>query len=292
MPVPERISGANDHGDVGSRTKAHPAAGIVTLADSNYFPGLMLLHRSVQECWPVPIACFDLGLTDEQRHIARSVSGLEVVPLPEARPVETIKSEFENAEPLAKRHKRVWPLWICPLLIAASPFRRVFWFDCDIVVLRNLEQLFGLLEDGPVFTPENNAPGATRNKPELYDLLPITRPFDPLEPRVNGGVSGWDLDRDRAVVDAYIHPVARACEDRRVRDAISWHDQGALIWAIQRCGMEHRVVDTTKWNLCVRRSPLCTHPIAWNNHFLGEVRAAVSDANILHWNSMKPPWLD
>jgi hypothetical protein len=269
----------------------HASTGIITLADSNYFPGLMLLHRSVQECWPVPIACFDIGLTDEQRQTACDVQGLEILPLPEAGMVGTIKSQFGNAQPLAKQNKRVWPLWICPLLIAAAPFRRVFWLDCDIVVLRNLDQLFGLLEDGPVFTPENNAPDVTPNKPELYDLLPIRRPFDPLEPRVNGGVSGWDLIRDSAVLDAYVYPIARACQDERVRNAISWHDQGALIWAIQKCGMEHRVVDTASWNLCVLHTPLHGRPVPWNDHFLAGVRNAVSDANILHWNSMKFPWL-
>jgi hypothetical protein len=266
--------------------------GIVTLADSNYFSGLVLLRRSVQESWPVPIACFDLGLTDEQLSFAESLSDLTVLPLPDTGLIRRIKSEFENATPLIKRIKRVWPLWICPLLIEAAPFRRVFWLDCDLVVLRDLEELFRLLDLGPVFTPENLAPEATPNKPELYDLLPITRIFDPLEPRVNGGVSGWDLVRDRVVLDAYIYAVARACEDRRVRNAISWHDQGALIWAIQKCGMEHRVMNTTKWNLCVHRSLLSARSIVWNDCFLEQVRHTVSDANILHWNGTAPPWFD
>jgi hypothetical protein len=267
------------------------STGIVTLADSKYFPGLMLLHRSVQECWPIPIACFDLGLTDEQRRISRDVSGLTIMPMPDMSLVGTIMSVFGNAEPLAKQYKRVWPLWICPLLIAAAPFRRVFWLDCDTVVLRNLDQLFGLLEDGPVFTPEHNAPGVTPNKPELYDLLPIARRFDPLEPRVNAGVSGWDLVRDSAILDAYIYPVARACEDERVRNAISWHNQGALIWAIQKCGMEHRVVDTVNWNLCVVHTSLFARPIAWTDRFLADVKKAVPDANVLHWNGTNVPWL-
>ena len=85
-------------------------SGIVTAADSNYFPGLMLLHRSVQECWPVPIACFDIGLTDEQRQIARGARGLDILPLPNVALIETMRSVFGSAGPLPKTNKRVWPL--------------------------------------------------------------------------------------------------------------------------------------------------------------------------------------
>jgi hypothetical protein len=266
------------------------STGIVTLADSNYFPGLMLLHRSVRECWPVPITCFDIGLTDEQKEVAHSAPGLDILPLPASGPVASVKFAFENATSLAKKNKRVWPLWICPLLIAVAPFRRVFWLDCDIAVLRNLDQLFAFLDDGPVFTSENNAPDATANKPELYELLPIERPFDPLTPHVNGGVSGWDLVRDAAILQSYIYPVMRACEDPKICDAISWHDQGALIWAIQSTGMQDRVLPSTQWNLCIRHTALARHPLPWNEHFLERVRREVPDANLLHWNGAKVPW--
>jgi hypothetical protein len=267
--------------------------GIVTLADYNYFPGLMLLHRSVQETWPLPIACFDAGITKQQKALAaEKCIGLQILPLPDVDLLATIRQVFEAATPLAKHNKRVWPLWICPLLVAAAPFRRVFWLDCDIAVLRNLDQLFQLIDDGPVFTPENNAPAATPNQPDLYKLLPIARSFDPLEPRVNGGVSGWDLVRDKEILDAYIYAIERACQDERIRKAISWHDQGALIWAIQKWGLESRVLDSNRWNLCVRHTSLAARPIPWNDRFLEAVRSEVSDANLLHWNGTRVPWLD
>ena len=41
--------------------------GVVTLADENYFPGLELLAQSVQADYPVPIVCFDIGLSREQK---------------------------------------------------------------------------------------------------------------------------------------------------------------------------------------------------------------------------------
>jgi hypothetical protein len=266
--------------------------GIITLADHNYFPGLQLLHRSAQESYPVQVACFDLGLTDEQRRIAASTENLTILPIPRDPLIETVKEQFRDAPQLAKRHKRVWPLWVCPALIAAAPFHRVFWFDCDIAILRNLRELFALLDEGPVFTPENNAPEVTPNKAELYDMLPINREFDYRAPAVNAGVSGWDLARDRGVIAAYIHPVARAAADDAIRKAVSWHDQGALIWAIQRCSLEERVTSANIWNRCIKNSIVGKARPKWDSEFLQNLRTLETQANVLHWNGARLPWLD
>jgi hypothetical protein len=264
--------------------------GIITLSDQNYFPGLLMLHRSVQESLPCTVACFDVGLSLAQKAHAATLRNLEILALPADPLIARIKAAMGAAPPLLKLHKRVWPLWICPVLIKHAPFRDVIWMDCDLVVLRQLSQLFTAIDSGPFFTPENNAPDATPNRAELYQLLPIGRRFDPLLPTINGGVSGWRKDRDAAAIAAYILPVERATTDRKVRDAISWHDQGALIWAIQSCGLEHRVAPTADWNLCVRNTPLASQPIAWDDKFIETARATVANAAIVHWNGHPPPW--
>jgi len=269
------------------------ACGIVTLADANYFPGLQTLYLSVQQSWPVPVTCFDIGLSAAQKELAaRRYPALTILPLPASEDIEAVRRAFSDAGPLAKPGKRVWPIWICPLLIAASPYRRVFWIDCDVVVLRNLRGLFELLESGPVFTPENFAPDQTPNKPELYELLPIAHPFDRSSPVVNAGVSGWDLERDREALEAYIVPVRHASRDPRVASAISWWDQGCLIWAIQKTRLEHRVVPTPEWNRCARNTRAFGnryHP--WGEAVLDELRRDVPEANLLHWNGLAAPWL-
>jgi hypothetical protein len=264
--------------------------GVVTLCDEHYFDGLLMLYRSVRESFPVPVACYDLGLTDSQRRMAASFDGLMLLPLPNTPLLHRIRDVMGNSPALAKVHKRVWPLWICPILIREAPFRDVFWMDCDLVVLRNLELLFAALEDGPVFTPENKAPAATPNKTRLYELLPISRHFDPLQPTVNAGVSGWRKGRDAEALDAYLLPVARATDNAEVRAAISWHDQGALIWAIQSLGLEQHVFTSNIWNLCVDNSPVAGRTIPWDGAFLETLRREVPDANVLHWNGCSPPW--
>ncbi len=195
---------------------------------------------------------------------------------PPADPLITeLVEATRDAAPLAKPGKRIWPLWICPLLIRAAPLKNVFWLDCDAVVLRGLDELFAMLEDGPVFTPENKAPHATPNSPALYLHLPIGRQFDPQVPVVNGGVSGWRRGRDDAALDAYVRPVAAAARDRAVREAISLYDQGALIWVIQSLGLEDRVLPTPMWNLCVDNAPVSAEALAWDDDLLERLWAAL-----------------
>lgn len=266
------------------------ARGVVTLCDEHYLPGLIRLHESVHTSHPCPIVCFDAGLRPEQRAAASRLPDLEVLVLPDDPLISALAEASANCRPLAKPSKRIWPLWICPLLIRAAPLDDVVWLDCDIVVLRGLDVLFDMLDIGPVFTPENLAPEVTPNPPELYRLLPIDRSFDPRVPTVNGGVSAWRRGRDDAALDAYLRPVAAAAIDPAVRDAISWHDQGALIWAIQSLGLEDHVMDTTAWNLSVANAGLASEVLRWDGGLVDRLRTALPDVNLLHWNGRPTPW--
>lgn len=265
--------------------------GVVTLADANYFPGLLQLQASIQTSWPCPIACYDIGLTPAQRSQADRIPGLTILDLPADPLIGAIQQATQTCTPLAKPAKRIWPLWICPLLIRAAPFDEVFWLDCDIVVLRGLDELFARLADGPVFTPENKAPEMTPNSPQLYRLLPIDRDFDRRDPVVNGGVSGWRRGRDDDALAAYIRPVAAATRDRTVMEAISWHDQGALIWAIQSLGLEDRVLASPLWNFCVDNVCLPPEVMIWDDGFCERLRRALPEVRLLHWNGSKPFWM-
>jgi hypothetical protein len=264
--------------------------GIVTLCDEHYFPGLLALHASIQTSHPYPLACYDAGLTADQRRMAAEIPKLSVLDLPDDPLIGAIQRATTDSAPLKKPNKRLWPLWICPLLIRAAPFRDVFWMDCDILVLRGLDELFEQLAGGPVFTPENKAPEMTPNSPELYELLPIDRDFDPRRPVVNAGVSGWRRGRDGPAVEAYIRPIAVAACDPAVMNAISWHDQGALIWAIQSLGLENRVLRSPRWNLCVDHVRVAPEVMTWDTGLCDRLRAALPDVALLHWNGRSPPW--
>ena len=266
--------------------------GVVTLCDRTYYPGLLQLHASIQTSHPCRVLCYDAGLSAAQRDEASLRPNLEVLDLPDDPGIAEVILATRDDAPMAKPGKRIWPVWICPLLIRAAPLTDMFWLDCDLVVLRGLDELFVMLDDGPVFTPENGAPEVTANRPSLYRQLPIERQFDPSVPAVNGGVSGWRRGRDDAALEAYVLPVAAAARDRTVRDAISWQDQGALIWAIQSLGLEDRVLPTTMWNLCVRHAAVPAETLRWNDGLLERLRAALPEVRILHWNGRQAPWLD
>ncbi len=263
----------------------------MTLCDAHYYPGLLELHASIASSTPCDVIAYDAGLTVEQRAEAPHIDGLHVLPLPDHPVIGELIEMSKSLAPLAKPNKRIWPLWICPLLLRAAPARDVAWIDCDVVVLRGLDELFAMLADGPVFTPENKAPERTPNPARLYELLPIRRPFDPAVPVVNAGVSAWRHGRDDAALDAYSFPVAAAARDPAVRDAIAWHDQGALIWAIQSLGLEHRVLTSTMWNLSVERAGIDADTLAWDDGLVERLRTALPEVRLLHWNGLPVPWL-
>jgi hypothetical protein len=264
--------------------------GVVTICDENYFPGLLQLHASVQASQPCEVVCYDVGMTSAQRSEASRRPNLRVLALPDDPLIDELITATRDAAPLSKPGKRVWPLWICPLLIRDAPLDDILWIDCDAIVLRGLAELYAMLDHGPVFTPENKAPQATPNRPELYVHLPIERKFDPARPVVNGGVSGWRRGRDDDALAAYIRPVAAAARDRAVLEAISWHDQGALIWAIQALGLEHRVLTSPMWNLCIDHAPVAPEVLAWDSGLVDRLRQALREVRILHWNGSPTPW--
>jgi hypothetical protein len=89
-----------------------------------------------------------------------------------------------------------------------------------------------------------------------------------------------------------MQPIRVARTDLAVRDAISWHDQGALIWAIQNTANEHRMLQDIRWNLCVRHSPaVLRKSYVWGKSVIDELRADEPSANLLHWNGYPVPWL-
>lgn len=272
------------------KKNSRKSEGVITLADKNYFQGLILLYHSIQNSYPVPIVCFDIGLSPDQKIWAdENLPLLIIKDIPDDNLINTIKSYNEKTT-LAKKGKRQWPLWICPILIKNSPFTKTLWLDCDLVILRNLGTLFKKLDTGPVFTPENLAPQVTANKSKLYKLLPIQRDFNENNALINAGVSGWHLDRDKKILNDYTFLVSKAFEDEDIKNSISWHDQGCLIWAILNNGMENRIATDWKWNLCVKHTMAQGLKFEWSEDILQQLRGLAPEANILHWNGQAVPW--
>jgi hypothetical protein len=261
--------------------------GVVTLADKSYCEGLMLLSDSIRQSYDVPIVCYDGGMTKKQRQLvlARN-SNIEIRAIPTNPQFKLLKETLSGDAGCGREE---WLLWACPLLIASSPFRRTLWLDCDLVVLQNLRKLFQLLNTGPVFTPSDNKSGTTPNHRMLYKLLPLSKQgASSPEPLLNAGVIGFDLKRDRHILMSYIYPVLCAACDESVRTSISWHDQGALIWAVRNHCLHNRIVNAS-WNTEVRSLPignpdLLFYKYKWERRLFSTMREDFPTVNILHWN--------
>jgi len=255
--------------------------GVITLADKHFFPGLVLLYESIQNVYPVPVTCFDGGLSKKQKDWTKQhMPNCSIIAIPDSNETRCV---IRNLGGLSENQTRESMLWICPFLIQNSPYQRVLWLDADLIVLRNLGTLFEYIDDGPVFTTENHAPEATANHPHLTHLLPLENPKNIDTPLINAGVSGWDIQRDADLIQAYIKPVMHACKNEKIRKAISWHDQGCLIWAVQNAGAQARVLSDTKWNLCAKHS---AHTGTFSNstRLNKQLQHAYPDACIVHWN--------
>jgi hypothetical protein len=272
-----------------------PPVGIVTLADDNYFCGTRLLTLSIEG--QLPIVVYDLGLGEEACAWIEAHEGIERRSVPDTPLVRAIQERCgENR--MAKATKREWPLWICPTLIEAAPFARAFWIDSDIVVLRELAPMVESLAEGPFLVEENLAPHACDNPPQLYDLLPIGQSLhEGNRLRLNAGLSGWDLCRDAHLLEAYQFPIRQVfLRGALPREAVRWHDQGALIWALQQAGYDDRLLRPRRFNLCVQHSALRGQRIAADadddtlRAWIAEARELERDAATVHWNGHPVPW--
>ena len=271
--------------------------GVICLADDNYFCGVRLLYHSLEQQRPLTV--YDLGLSDAARHWVAERPGINVRSIPQTPLVEAIRQACGNRT-MAKPTKREWPLWICPALILDAPYRRVAWIDADAIVLRGVDLLFDLIRQGPVVTPENLAPEQTANPIELLRHLPLSRSGSKSVPEIllNAGVSGWCLERDRALLEAYTHPIRCIFQGKSLsRDAVRWHDQGCLIWALQNAGYTSSILQDRRWNLCIKHSFLralhhldrqAEDPVLIE--WLEQARALESEACIVHWNGHPVPW--
>lgn len=250
-----------------------PYCGVLTGADTGFFPGTQLLVRSLREHVEWPIAVVDQGLTDADRDWCRE-AGVQVLPEP---PVMV---------PPWLRDPRERKLWFKPFFIQASPFTHTLWIDSDAVVIRHPGDAFVMAYDGFWVFRELHWPEDTPNFPALYRLCPTPVPPNP-QAVLNGGVIFCSPQRDSAIIREWCGLVERAMADRRIARLIRWHDQGALIWALHKTRRLPSISDDTRWNALPNGlSRGQTHQrkaYPADDTLLACLREDHPDAVILHW---------
>jgi hypothetical protein len=278
-----------------AETQSTDPLGIITLADDAYFCGTRLLALSCGG--HLPIIVYDLGLGEAARAWIEAHPGIERRAIPDTTLVRAIQAACGDRR-MAKASKREWPLWICPTLIEDAPWPKVFWMDSDLVLLRDLEEMVQRLEEGPFVVEENLAPEATDNPASLYSLLPLLPGLHQGNRlRLNAGLTGWDRQRDAHLLEAYQFPIRQIfLRGALPRDAVRWHDQGALIWALQQAGHDDRLLRPRRWNLCVAHTALKDlrlDPQAEDSAlqaWIEQLRSLEKEAAVVHWNGCPLPW--
>jgi hypothetical protein len=111
---------------------------------------------------------------------------------------------------------------------------------------------------------------------------------------VNSGVLALDKHRDAALLENWIDCVRSAVASPELRAAISYTDQGALIWAIHSAGLAGRVLAEGTWNFPANglahdraQQRKRYHP---DERLLDELRGDHPGAAIVHWMGEPKLW--
>lgn len=201
-----------------------PSEGVITSADTKIFLGLQMLIMSIRG--RIPLVVFDLGLTEAERAWCRS-KGVDV---------RSIENHLDVGGD--------WRYYIKPFAIRLSPFKRTLWTDADTIFVGDPDPLFRRMAEKPFAVEHWDAPGYHPNDEEAYAMYPVFR--FPLS--VNNGVLGFDLVRDKMLLDEFANAVDAVCSDDKLRGHVQWWDEGCYHLAVQKCDMPDVVVKHKGWN--------------------------------------------
>jgi len=246
--------------------------GVVTAADAGFFRDLQLLVSSHRQRDRYPLIVFDLGLHPQQREWCLNQTGVGLVTMPRIyKPVEAIK----------KRHW--WQTWLKPFYIYHAPLERALWIDADCVIVGDLSQAFGLLDERPLLVRDGNDV-VTENHPLLYERLPLPEGSETKGVNLNAGVVGLCKVRDRALLSAWAYGVAWAAVNPEGQRLSAWADQGMLLWAVHHTKSTDVIRQDMAWNFPSQgTSDAIRRAVQNERSILDEIRSDYPEANIVHW---------
>lgn len=204
--------------------------GVVTAADSCYFPGLQLLAASLADRCPLQV--WDLGL-----------SQWELSWLQERGVVVT---GFRDEDLLVPRNVPMWQTWNKPLMISSAMFRCALWVDSDCIVVGDLGPLFRVARQRPlVFSHPSPARYSPLNFEGLYEAFPVRGPR--LAAGVQAAVVGVGGKSACSLLSAWAGMVSLSYDFEDGTGCRAW-DQGALCWSIEKLGLAHVCRRPSGWN--------------------------------------------
>ena len=188
-----------------------------------------MLYQGLQG---IPVTLFDLDLLPAQRAWCRE-RGISLQQVPLEIPA-TVNG---------------WQSWNKPLYLEASPYERTLWLDCDCVLRGSLLPLFEVLKEKPLILRHWDTAYPRLNDERLYERFPVKSRFATTR-FINAGVLGIQKKRDLAApwFRAWHGLVQNAASDTELRSWVSYWDEGALIWALEKTASVELVTDRQEWN--------------------------------------------
>ncbi len=265
--------------DAGKR--AVDEIGLVTAADSNFFPALRLWIEAAKRHWNGPLFVFDLGLTLNQVDWCRR-HGVTTEPYSCS---VLGRSYSELVEEIGRVQLNTW----CkPFLLDRAPFKRIVWVDCDALILAPLTGLLEhLAQTGFVVYQESYNPPWTINK-DVSELLPHKVKNDPYF-TPNAGICAIDKTRQLNLLEHWKFAVTQALLNPELRKRLSCYDQGALNWALQVLGLRDCLKNDIRWNCPANKLHRNAEKLTPRTYYaqtadvLDQITADHPDVHIVHW---------
>lgn len=276
-----------------TRTPRTPlSAVVVTAADAGYFVGLQALTASVRLSHDCRIVVADLGLTKKQRRWCQCHDATVIQP----GKLPTDRSVFQ------------WQVWAKPFLLqhisTLYPGRPLIWLDADTIVTGSLRWIDEAVKHKFTVFAETAATfwngweqgcKIVSNVPEMYRWYPTPARFAPGE-APNAGVLAINpaRDVDRRLLDTWTGLIRQAAADPRLMDKtsttherqgwLSWYDQGALQWSLEKLDLCHLVVGDTRFN-----DPQTAHGAKSFEELIAKIEGA-KGTRVLHFLSGFKPY--
>jgi hypothetical protein len=257
---------------------------IITAADSNIFTGLQLLLISITLSHEADVIVYDLGLTEEQIDWVKS-TGASIVCV-------------NHDELIIPDTASCWQTWNKPIYIQNTNKRYVFWIDADACVLRNLRPAFEIIkEKGLLLVADNVAKVYTKdpmdcivNLRSLYEKLPT--PSHIIKNHPNAGIIGVDRNSEiaKSLLTTWLFCIEQASLNERIKISCKWHDQGALLWALEKLCLAELIIEDPYWNDGQSWNSFGRKFISRISDLLEHIQ--VINSGIIHFAGMYKPWRD
>lgn len=213
------------------RLAMKPKQGIMSATDDLSFIGFQLLYSSVAVRHNCSFAVVDIGMRDDQLAWCKRQKGLMVITPNRS----ALKFEGEDG----------WEKWNKPYFIMYSPFQQTLWLDPETIVLDDLTQLFGMLEDGPVIV---NTKEEIDDNDWFFSKMPgdVKVPWSACYPTT--AVVGFDATRDFYLLREWMWVVENIVTDAKLQAASRRLDSAALAWGMAKHEMMDVAIESPAWN--------------------------------------------